>query len=556
MRVFLFKADDGELGRERSCLAGVFRDPFLRAVVCDALGRLVPGDGLGGPVRLLVPGAWGVAETRRSGDADVVICSGPEGVQDAVGLSGTKGRATEWVCVMGGARVARFESGLLGRALEACACDVLAVWAEPSLVGPYEALRLAGADAVAGYRRVHTCRAEPTVMSKVWPEAVFVRSERWKQVPAEAWAETAFSDWARRVEGVGLSVDALRIAAVPFDLGTEDGLLDLMCLACARGGSGVNGHRSASSAPNAAGVRAVGPVVYGRGVEMGQRVVLLGPVVIGDGVRIGDDVIVDRGIVGSGVSIESGQAVRGRIVLDGQTGPARTTRQRVGRVVEPVDNPGERPSRIYRWWPRWSYPVFFKRVLDIALSTAVLLLFAPVFPFIALAVKLSSPGPVFYRARRQGLHGKLFDCLKFRTMRTGAESLQDKLRAVNQVDGPQFKMEDDPRTTAVGQFLRETCIDEIPQFLNVLMGQMSVVGPRPSPEAENTQCRPWRDARLSVRPGITGLWQVCRTRQAGRDFQEWIRYDVQYVRQLSWKMDLWICARTFMMLVDRFIEQF
>jgi lipopolysaccharide/colanic/teichoic acid biosynthesis glycosyltransferase len=111
----------------------------------------------------------------------------------------------------------------------------------------------------------------------------------------------------------------------------------------------------------------------------------------------------------------------------------------------------------------------------------VLILFAPLLPFVALAIKLNSPGPVFYRDKRQGLHGKAFGCLKFRTMVTGAHEIQEKLRVVSQVDGPQFKMEDDPRISTVGRFLRETYIDEIPQFFNVLLGQMSIVGPRPSP---------------------------------------------------------------------------
>jgi len=104
--------------------------------------------------------------------------------------------------------------------------------------------------------------------------------------------------------------------------------------------------------------------------------------------------------------------------------------------------------------------------------------------------------------------------------------------------------------------MRDTYIDEIPQFFNVLIGQMSVVGPRPSPESENTYCPAWRDARLSVRPGITGLWQVCRTRQPMKDFQEWIFYDTRYVRDLSLKMDLWICCRTARDMLRNFLRRF
>ena len=141
-------------------------------------------------------------------------------------------------------------------------------------------------------------------------------------------------------------------------------------------------------------------------------------------------------------------------------------------------------------------------------------------------------------------------------MLVGADKIQDELRALNQADGPQFNLNDDPRISAVGRFLRNTYIDEIPQFFNVLLGQMSVVGPRPSPESENTLCPPWRDARLSVRPGITGLWQVCRTRQPMKDFQEWIYYDIKYVKNLSFKTDLWICWQTVKKMMKNFIEQF
>jgi len=173
-----------------------------------------------------------------------------------------------------------------------------------------------------------------------------------------------------------------------------------------------------------------------------------------------------------------------------------------------------------------------------------------------MPIKLTSRGPVFFKDERQALHGRAFKCLKLRTMVAGAGKIQERLKVLNEADGPQFKMVDDPRLTAVGRFLRDTYIDEIPQFFNVLLGQMSVVGPRPSPESENTMCPYWRDARLSVRPGITGLWQVCRTRQTMKDFQEWIYYDTEYVRDLSLKMDLWICWRTAKKIAKNFFGKF
>jgi lipopolysaccharide/colanic/teichoic acid biosynthesis glycosyltransferase len=210
----------------------------------------------------------------------------------------------------------------------------------------------------------------------------------------------------------------------------------------------------------------------------------------------------------------------------------------------------------FREWPKFSYARFTKRIADIIVSAVVLLLFAPFFPLIMLAVKLSSPGPVFFKDQRQGRYGKKFFCLKFRTMISGADKMQEKLRAKNQVDGPQFKMDSDPRTTLVGKFLRDTFLDEIPQFINVLFGHMSLIGPRPSPEAENSLCPAWRDARLSVRPGITGLWQVSRTRESGKDFQEWIYFDIKYVKNLSVGLDTWICMKTIKKIIVSFLSQF
>ena len=181
---------------------------------------------------------------------------------------------------------------------------------------------------------------------------------------------------------------------------------------------------------------------------------------------------------------------------------------------------------------------------------------ATVFPLVAAAIKLTSRGPVFYGHKRQGLRGKTFRCLKFRTMIVDAESVKQDLMAINEVDGPQFKIEDDPRVTIVGAFLRATNLDEIPQFINVLKGDMSIVGPRPSPDEENQMCPAWREARLSVRPGITGLWQVMRSAERTNDFHEWIHYDVQYVRRLSPLLDLKITAKTVLVLAGAVTKLF
>ena len=192
-----------------------------------------------------------------------------------------------------------------------------------------------------------------------------------------------------------------------------------------------------------------------------------------------------------------------------------------------------------------------KRVFDIVLALMALALTLPIYPFVMLAIWLEDGRPFFFAHRRETLGGKLFPCLKFRSMRTDAEKIKEQLRKeqVNQADGPQFFMDNDPRLTRVGVFIRKVHIDELPQFINVLRGHMSLVGPRPSPRSENQYCPAWREARLSVRPGITGLWQVQRTREMGLDFQEWIRYDIEYVETSSWWLDIKIMCKTIWLIV-------
>src|SRR5262249_47777473 len=156
-----------------------------------------------------------------------------------------------------------------------------------------------------------------------------------------------------------------------------------------------------------------------------------------------------------------------------------------------------------------------KRAFDVAFSLVAIAATLPVYPIVGLAILLEDGGPVFYAHRRETVGGREFPCLKFRSMRKEAETAKARLAATNEAAGPQFFIPDDPRVTRVGRLIRKWKIDELPQFLNVLAGHMSVVGPRPSPYRENQFCPAWREARLSVRPGITGLWQTSRTRQKG-----------------------------------------
>ena len=163
---------------------------------------------------------------------------------------------------------------------------------------------------------------------------------------------------------------------------------------------------------------------------------------------------------------------------------------------------------------------------------------------VAIAVMVDDGWPIFFGHRRQTRGAREFKCWKFRTMLNNAEAMVKDLQSDNLADGPQVFIKDDPRITRIGKLLRRYHLDELPQFWNVLTGDMSLVGPRPSPDKENQFCPAWREARLSVRPGITGLWQVERTRAPGLDFQEWIRYDIEYVNKASLLLDARICFKT------------
>src|SRR5690606_11125506 len=195
----------------------------------------------------------------------------------------------------------------------------------------------------------------------------------------------------------------------------------------------------------------------------------------------------------------------------------------------------------------------FKRLLDIVMSIIALALTCWLYPLVALAIWIEDGRPIFFSHKRETMGGREFGCIKFRSMRKDAEKMKDELKQKNVADGPQFfvKPEEDPRLTRVGKIIRKYDIDELPQFINVLLGHMPVVGPRPSPYSENQFCPAWREARLSVRPGITGLWQIKRTRRAGADFQEWIKYDLEYVEKMSIWLDLKIIWATVMMILRK-----
>ncbi|MGH7953620.1 MAG: sugar transferase, partial [Limisphaerales bacterium] len=203
-----------------------------------------------------------------------------------------------------------------------------------------------------------------------------------------------------------------------------------------------------------------------------------------------------------------------------------------------------KPLLIFRTAPETSWHSLIKQVMDLAGALVLLLVLWPLLLLMALAIKFSSPGPVFFKQQRSGLNGSPFTLYKFRTMNTNAEQFQHELAAMNEMSGPVFKVTNDPRVTPIGRFLRKYSLDELPQLFNVLRAEMSLVGPRPLPVDEvkrfdNLAHR----RRLSVKPGLTCLWQISGRNQIS-DFKEWVRLDLQYIDNWSLWLDLKILFLT------------
>jgi len=356
----------------------------------------------------------------------------------------------------------------------------------------------------------------------------------------------------RRVLGSeGVPSRDLPLEKGAVNLGTERGFLAMnerMVLDLARQAPAREG--LASSLHTGTGVRVhpsanvVGPVVLQDGAEVEEAATVIGPTVVGPGGRVGARATVAQCVIGAGQVVTPGATLRHRFFAgDLEEDRERATEPQVPGAAEDWERPtfglSAEPGR------RRIYPTL-KRAMDATVAAVGLVLLAPLGLLIAALIKLESKGSIHFGHLREGLGGRPFRCWKYRTMIAGADVQQRKLARQNQVDGPQFKMDRDPRRTRVGRFLTTTNLDEIPQLWNVLVGQMSLVGPRPSPFRENQVCIPWREGRLSVRPGVTGLWQICRHDRHKGDFHQWIYYDLLYVRNVSLWLDLEIMALTFL----------
>jgi exopolysaccharide biosynthesis polyprenyl glycosylphosphotransferase len=209
-----------------------------------------------------------------------------------------------------------------------------------------------------------------------------------------------------------------------------------------------------------------------------------------------------------------------------------------------IDEFSGRPVLVFRSAPADSWQRVAKQVMDIVGAAVFLVVASPLFVAFSIAVKLSSPGPIFFRQQRAGLNGRPFIMLKFRSMISNAEQRKHEIERLNEMEGPVFKVSNDPRITPIGRFFRKWSIDEWPQMINVLRGEMSLVGPRPLPVDEVKRFDDVADRRrLSVKPGLTCLWQVSG-RNTITSFKEWVRLDLQYIDNWSFWLDLQILART------------
>ncbi|MBI4831905.1 MAG: sugar transferase [Candidatus Lindowbacteria bacterium] len=332
---------------------------------------------------------------------------------------------------------------------------------------------------------------------------------------------------------------------VNFDLLRDHGLANGHMSGYREAASGIWVGCDVRISPSATLVR---PLVIGDGTRIEEGVTLIGPSVIGERCVLGrgsfvresvfwsdsvapSDFEVEKCLVsGKAFSLENSHC-REMVVLDGKSWvdgiSAATNRPVIRRVAE-------KPESAWKSLHKTLYPAI-KRAFDMLFSGVALLLLLPVFAAVAAAVKLDSKGPAFFRQVRNAQNGKPFWMIKFRTMVENAEELKEQIRYLNQSDGPMFKIIGDPRETRVGRLLRATNIDEIPQLLNVLRGEMSLVGPRPLSMEEMKYNPHWREARLKVTPGITGLWQIYG--KESNWFHDWIRYDLRYVDQRSLWLD-------------------
>ncbi|MHB8473266.1 MAG: sugar transferase [Gammaproteobacteria bacterium] len=297
----------------------------------------------------------------------------------------------------------------------------------------------------------------------------------------------------------------------------------------------------------------IGPVVCGDNCHIEAGATVIGPVAIGNDCRIGAAATIQHSVLGNGIVLGAESSIDYCLLGPKQCFDVGTQLANVTTLYGLMDNAppandglahhtharhlnrlGHAPS------PR-HYEIV-KRLFDTVFALSLLLVTSPIWLVVAALIYLDNRGPIIFTQRRCGVGGKEFAMYKFRTMIVNADRIQQDLRAHNDVDGPVFKLKNDPRVTRVGAILRKASLDELPQLINVLMGQMSIVGPRPLVMGEMRYNPRWRDLRLTVKPGITGLWQV--EGRCGSHFHNWVYFDTQYIRNRSLGLDMKILLKT------------
>ena len=304
------------------------------------------------------------------------------------------------------------------------------------------------------------------------------------------------------------------------------------------------------------GATVIPPVIVGRDCAVSEDAILVGPTSIGNSCvvegkavlnsclvlndcHIGHGAMLTKCFLGEGVGTAPGRNLTGAIMVRDPTCALAAGKHHLrGRPSggEPLPHPPDTPGRAGKTY------LAFKRTMDIVLSIFALVAAAPILLIAALAIKMDSPGPVVFKQRRCGKDGEEFTMFKLRSMRADAEEYKMKVQYLNDVDGPMFKVLHDPRITRVGRFLRACNLDEVPQFYNVLRGEMTLVGPRPLSWNEMALNPQWRDTRLTVKPGLTGLWQVKSHDKSS--FAEWIQYDTVYVEGRNTWLDIKVIFET------------
>jgi lipopolysaccharide/colanic/teichoic acid biosynthesis glycosyltransferase len=237
--------------------------------------------------------------------------------------------------------------------------------------------------------------------------------------------------------------------------------------------------------------------------------------------------------------VNPGQEVQDTVVVKNQLPPATVNLLAQNYKITTITS--STPAAMASVRRRRAFEIT-KRAFDIVFSSLLIILLLPLMGILGLAIKLDSPGPIFFRQKRCGLFGREFKLIKYRSMVPDAHQRQKEFKHLNEVDGPVFKINNDPRITRVGRFLRKLSLDEIPQLFNILKGDMSFVGPRPLARNELRLNPHWSETRLCVKPGLTGLWQV--SGRSNSSFQDWVAFDTYYAKHQNFGLDLKILIKT------------